>query len=552
MSDDRFSSNKVLVSFSKLSQILIFGILVFAIGCGGNHDSPETNRSVNVRLVHSPEVSGYLRSLTEEFSLNHSRLPDGRSISIELVAESGLVAAQRIATGELKAEAWLAPSSTLVRLANISLRNLGPRQSDCTALFTTPLVVAVAPQQASFFSPTGGEFSWSRALDLNPESFSRLQRRVSLSYASPFSSAIGFSSVLEMATLVNHGDLSVSSAQDENLRKSLSTLQELVASYPPNDRYLLSRVVKRSGKRVRFALTTEQQVFQHNQQQGGLSPSLVALYPEEGSLFNDANLCISEADWVTPARRAALKLLRDFLTSEDAQRNALELGFRPLVSGNLLESSPAQGLGIDFSLPKTVLPPPAGEAVQAILGLWQRTVRPGAVVLVLDHSGSMEGEGLAVAKDMFRRLVAKAHQRDVFALVGFSTKAKIVSEFSSDKVQTSKGLDKIQSFGGSAVYDGVRQAFALFEQPEIQRLRKTVIVFTDGGDKNSESSLAATTRMLNELSSRSEINFVIIALERDASSFQDLSQLAQAGDGILVKGSLNEMEDIFKDIERSL
>lgn len=48
----------------------------------------------------------------EQFMVNAPRLPNGDPVRIELISEMGLVAAQRIARGELKTEGWIAPSTT--------------------------------------------------------------------------------------------------------------------------------------------------------------------------------------------------------------------------------------------------------------------------------------------------------------------------------------------------------------------------------------------------------------------------------------------------------
>ena len=56
---------------------------------------------------------------------------------------------------------------------------------------------------------------------------------------------------------------------------------------------------------------------------------LVAIYPEEGTLYSDNPFFVLDAEWVSDAEREAAGLFGEFVQEADNQERVLEYGFRP-------------------------------------------------------------------------------------------------------------------------------------------------------------------------------------------------------------------------------
>ena len=56
---------------------------------------------------------------------------------------------------------------------------------------------------------------------------------------------------------------------------------------------------------------------------------LVAIYPEEGTLYSDNPFFVLDAEWVDDDERAAAELFEDFVQQPENQEQVLEFGFRP-------------------------------------------------------------------------------------------------------------------------------------------------------------------------------------------------------------------------------
>ena len=89
---------------------------------------------------------------------------------------------------------------------------------------------------------------------------------------------------------------------------------------------------------------------------------LVAIYPEEGTLFSDNPYIILDAEWVDEAEAAGAALFEEFVQRPENQERVLEFGFRP---GNIevpIGDPITAANGVDPAQPQTTLavPDPAG------------------------------------------------------------------------------------------------------------------------------------------------------------------------------------------------
>ncbi|MFM1848459.1 MAG: hypothetical protein RL417_1933 [Pseudomonadota bacterium] len=526
------------------------------LGCERREEPRPAVKSATVRIVHGPELRAYLSDLKERFYVQNPTLSDGTKITIELVSELGVVAARKLASGELKSEAWVAPSSSLVNLVNSSISGLGAEQVECQPLFTTPIVAATRPESREFFNTSTNRFSWREVFEskLAQASTAPDTNYLAYSHAAPESSVTGTDSLLLLAYLAANtaGPLTAEGLLGGLTLKRLERFEDVVSNYSMSEAFLLERTARATTKRIRFTLTSEQQLALYNVNRGPGAHPLIALYPEEGSVVQDYQFCVSKADWVTPAHQATLRLFGALLRGPVGREAATAKGFRVPESTGPLRAPLTPEFGVELSAPSKVFPPAEGKAVQALLEHWGDLKRPAALAVVLDNSGSMEGESLRLSKDFIRNLVARLPDRDKKGLVSFSTTAKVESKFSTDTGDFIRALDPIQSLGGSAVYDGIRTAIELIATSDLQSYRKSILVITDGQDKNSESSVQSLTDTINTKFSQHDVNLIIVAISREDPDFTDLERITRAANGLFREASLARLGAVFQEVQRNL
>jgi Ca-activated chloride channel homolog len=120
---------------------------------------------------------------------------------------------------------------------------------------------------------------------------------------------------------------------------------------------------------------------------------LVAIYPEEGTLFSDNPFIVLDTAWVDEDEKAAAALFEEYVQRPENQQKVLEFGFRPNNPSVPLAEPIVAANGVDPEQPTTELEVPAPEVLIGILDSWAELRKDARVLLVLDISGSMGDPG---------------------------------------------------------------------------------------------------------------------------------------------------------------
>ena len=116
---------------------------------------------------------------------------------------------------------------------------------------------------------------------------------------------------------------------------------------------------------------------------------LVAIYPEEGTLFSDNPFIILDADWVTDEQKAAAAVFEEYVQQPANQEKVLAFGFRPNNPSVPLADPISVENGVDPSQPRAELEVPDPDVLVGILDSWAEQRKEARVLIVLDVSGSM-------------------------------------------------------------------------------------------------------------------------------------------------------------------
>jgi VWFA-related protein len=114
---------------------------------------------------------------------------------------------------------------------------------------------------------------------------------------------------------------------------------------------------------------------------------------------------------------------------------------------------------------------------------------PVSTYLILDTSGSMQGEPLARAKEAAETFVDHTQNGDFFGLISFNTDVRMVRDFTPSRNQLKTRLADLQADGGTALWDAVYTATTRIEQ---QAGRRAMILLSDGGDTASKQQTGST------------------------------------------------------------
>ncbi|MGI6525280.1 MAG: vWA domain-containing protein [Bdellovibrionota bacterium] len=523
------------MKINKIS-LLFIPLLVVISACNGKQEEVEPTpkkEELTLKLVYDPEiapVAKWIQSQYEEFE----PLTNGRKVQLKLLEKRGVVAAEEIASGKLKTDVWLSPSTALTDYANFNVRNLGAKQVDCTGLFSTPMIAAAKQSTKSFLKAENNTINLSRFLEEDTKSLGLF----SINHTLPELSQSGLSALIELlhiATTENSGMLQPKILDQATVKKNLSKFESYASTYKESAADILEWIAKSPISTHPLAIVSEQELIQHNLKNTTSSRAeLVSLYPVEGSYWMSYNICRSDVDWIDQATISAYKQLVTFLTSEDAQKYILSLGFRPVRISTL--SAPfTKALGVDPKLPTKLLLPPQGALITDLLKAWPSLKRPAATTFIVDTSGSMEGEDLISVKNNLLIAVDKMSNEDVAALITFSASAKVDLEFSNNKRKLKDKISSLTAASDSALYDAINLGLQSLSFSKFPNHRKNIILITDSKDSGSSISFSVLQESLQNTLRHHQVNLHIVAIDRSDLQIEPLKNLATLSGGNLIQ-----------------
>jgi Ca-activated chloride channel family protein len=277
---------------------------------------------------------------------------------------------------------------------------------------------------------------------------------------------------------------------------------------------------------------------------------LVAIYPEEGTLFSDNPFFVVDAEWVTDAQQTAAGLFEQFVQRPENQERVLAFGFRPGNPEVAVGAPVSPDNGVDPQQPQTTLEVPDPAVMVGLLERWDAQRKGARVLLVLDVSGSMgdpAGQGdqtklelaVAAAADSLEQF----QDRDEVGLRIFSTDLEgegsgtdqldllPIAPIGDRRDELRERLAGLTPVFGTPLYDVTADAYQqMVDEYDDERIN-AIVLLTDGRNDDPEGQLDLA-ELLDQLTAGSEgqssqpVRVFPIAYGRDA----DLATLSRIAD----------------------
>lgn len=292
---------------------------------------------------------------------------------------------------------------------------------------------------------------------------------------------------------------------------------------------------------------------------------LVAVYPENGSMWSDNPVSVLNTAWVTPAKKAAAEAFAAFLQTGTAQETLPKYGFRPLDKNVPLGDVFTAKYGVDPAKPSVTLPLPSAEVVSTAIDQWEQIRKPSAVLELVDISGSMDeaiGDGrskLDGAIDGVQSTVGHFRSTDEIGVWAFTTGVSSdlgesivpVREFGElgggkEELKDDASDLKQANKGGTPLYDAISKAYDYMNKKAETGRINAIVVLTDGADTDSKTSLQSLLVKINskktEGNEGAQVRIFPIAYGSQANK-DVLGQIAKASGGQMFDASDPEKID---------
>jgi Ca-activated chloride channel family protein len=389
-------------------------------GSGGNAgDDP--GDCIVVDLSVSSEKIQLLTELARDFNDSDRAEVDGECAFARVQSKASGGAAQLLADGwdegteGPRPVIWSPAASSWGAVLNQRLADKGedPMTGDFTSFMLTPLVIAMPEPMAAALGwpdePIG--FADILALARDEGGWSTYGHpewgQFRLGKTNPNFSTSGLSALVAQAYAANGKttDLSIEDLRKPSTAEFARGVESAVVHYGDITMTFLNNWFRADQRGNPFGYVSavaveEKSVIDYNRGdpdgvlEEGEEPRpprvpLVAIYPEEGTVYSDNPLYVLDAPWVDEAQAEAAAAFVEFVQLPENQEKVLEFGFRP---GNLdvaIGEPISAEYGVDPNQPETLLEVPSPAVLSQLLDDWEDQRKPARVLLLMDVSGSM-------------------------------------------------------------------------------------------------------------------------------------------------------------------
>ena len=223
---------------------------------------------------------------------------------------------------------------------------------------------------------------------------------------------------------------------------------------------------------------------------------LVAIYPEEGTLYSDSPFIILNTEWVDDEERAAAAMFEEFVQLPDNQEQVMEFGFRPNNPDVALAAPIVAENGVDPNQPQAELGVPEPAVLVGILESWAELRKEARVLLVLDVSGSMSdpaGDGrtkLDLAKAAAISALDEFKDEDQVGLWVFSTElggehpnwreVVPIGRIAENRETLAQQIDAQLPQQGTPLFDVTQVAYETMLEEYDPETINAIVLLTDG------------------------------------------------------------------------
>ncbi len=543
--------------------VTIAGLLVVCSVCGliylvvrqsSGVRLPLAREPVTLQVAYSPEKGELFRALTAGFNASKARTGDGRPIQVEAQELTPERMIQSAAEGQFHAispdssiwldtldRAWMAEQGTNVGVVGETVRYA-----------VSPVVLAMWEDVAREMGYPERAIGWGDLLD-------KAQGDPQFRWSHPStSSASGLLATLAefYAAVDKTRGLTEEDAKAQPTLDYVSALEKTVRYYGEGEWAVVQQALAEGRAYLDAFVCQEQLVVYFNERAVGRGQSddrLVAIYPREGTLWEDHPLALLELPDLSPEARQAFGLLRDFLQSEESQRQILAAGYRPADLSIPLDSArspltPANG--VDPTQPQTTLQIPSPSVIEVVRDVWWYTKRHTNVYLVVDTSGSMQGKKLAnvkVALGAFLESVKGDQER--VGLIDFSHEIKhhiSLEELGQNRGELEAAVFDLEARGDTALLDAIASGYVRLQALEDPARINAIVAMTDGRENASNIEMRELADRIRTGNQRSvPVVIFCIAYGSDAD-LNTLQVIAEASGGQVRSGDVMTIEELYR------
>lgn len=366
---------------------------------------------------------------------------------------------------------------------------------------------------------------------------------------------------LAYSTLGKTEGLTADDVYSDTVVQAFSGVEQNTYHYGLQSRPLMQILAQRGPEYLHAVTTSEAETLKTNAEFAStMRYPLVFIFPAKGTFWSEQPYCIVDADWVSEGQKEGANIFKDYLLDKKQQEMAITYYLRPVDASIPLHAPLALDSGTDPRVTTESIPAlqsPSAEVSSAVKDVFHQTKKKASIVLLLDISGSMEGDKIKSAVESSISFIKRLDPQDEIYLMVFGGDGVVYELGGGRAADVSEALEEklngLFADGGTPLYYGVCRAVekinsvqAAHDQANEKRLYG-IVLLSDGQDTASEITQNQMFNCLPSGESVTGAKVFTIAFGEDADSDLML-RIANRTNGKTFKGDPASIESIYNSI----
>lgn len=563
-----------LKKFVRIISSSLAGGLLLA-GCNGGTSSGGGN-GFEVKLLVGSALHHFCDQAAEQFNQTNPKLASGDAFYMSCeaagsgdVVERTVTLAQQLQQGAIKPDDPAFPTilsvdgeiyqnQLIYRMEQlVPGQNYIPAITDSPLLANSPMVFMVPTDLAPGLRSVDDLFTKLVTAETHQDlDASSPAQPIYYVHTAPTRSNSGLQTlVAQFASVSGKRPEELTTADVQQHQAAVQQIQSKITRYGKSTSTLAQSMVENGPFWASIGSVYESSVIAANTDLPPGGTRYEAVYPKSTFTSNMRGI-VPDAPWVSDQEKEAADQILAYLQTPPVQEIAMDLGLRPGVPGVALGPKFSPSFGVDPQASYDSYRPPAPEVAEAMLTTWSQVAKKSSlVVVVVDTSGSMEGDKLPSVQNTLNTYVDALGPKDQVALIDFDSNIRqpvLVDGTAEGKARGLQFITSLQPDGGTRLYDSALAARNWLSENLKADAINAVLILTDGEDSESNIGLEQLAQELSKsgFSSDQRIAFFTVGYGREGEfNPQALEQIAQLNGGYYRKGDPATIAQLMADLQ---
>ena len=344
-----------------------------------------------LNVLYTSEKKGWINSIAPDFPDWFANRNPGMSVRLQFEVQGTRTSMLSILSGESKPAIWSPAASVWVPLFDWSWeRKFGGQifnESQVKSLVASPIILGTWES----YRDENNFTKWADLYDL-------AKTELKLAHTSAQESNSGYMAVLLEITAASGktpDQITMIDLQNSTIHEWMEKVESTAVLYGTSTGFLAKQAVQLGPSGINVMILYENLIIETAKDGEAFAKwgdNLVAVYPEEGTLWSDHPIVRLNASWVTPEQQFAAQEFETFLMSKEIQKQSIPFGFRPgnetiVNDTDIVEEMSSvftadNGVTLEVNIPRFSVPT-EGEVLDRIPDVWLKT---RAIELVQDEN----------------------------------------------------------------------------------------------------------------------------------------------------------------------